>query len=150
MTLPAFRPQWLDSSEREHMFNLHPVRSKQVPLMALAIVYRHPSAEGEAIGILEHLERIVGQPDTLPSTSDVGSIRRMNMPTQIGKTIYLTVKEAVVLMGCTDAWIRMLCRDGKLEGAIRHGQRSWLIPQAAAKAARQNLTSRSLGKKADS
>jgi hypothetical protein len=53
-------------------------------------------------------------------------------------------------MGCTDAWIRMLCRDGKLEGAIRHGQRSWLIPQAAAKAARQNLTSRSLGKKADS
>jgi hypothetical protein len=32
------------------------------------------NAEGEAIGILEHLERIVGQPDTLPSTSDVGSI----------------------------------------------------------------------------
>jgi hypothetical protein len=52
MTLPAFLPQWLDSSEREHMFNLHPVRSKQVPLMALAIVYRHPSAKSEAIGIL--------------------------------------------------------------------------------------------------
>jgi hypothetical protein len=48
------------------MFNLHPVRSKQVPLLALAIVYRHPSAKSEAIGILEHLERIVGQPDTLP------------------------------------------------------------------------------------
>lgn len=74
----------------------------------------------------------------------------MRMPTQIGKTVYLTVKEAVDLMGCTDAWIRMLCRDGKLKGAIRHGQRSWLIPQAAAKAARQNLTSRSLGKKANS
>ena len=150
MTPPAFEPQWLDSSEREHMFNLHPVRSKQVPLMALAIVYRHPSAEGEAIGILEHLETNSWTAGHLALTSDVGRIRRMNMPTQIGKTIYLTVKEAVVLMGCTDAWIRMLCREGRLEGAIRHGQRSWLIPQAAAKAARQNLTSRSLGKKADS
>jgi len=40
MTQPAFQPQWLDSSEREHMFNLHPVRSKQVPLLALAVVYR--------------------------------------------------------------------------------------------------------------
>jgi hypothetical protein len=66
MTPPDFRPQWLDFSKREHMFNLHPVRSKQVPLMALAIVYRYQSAKGEAIGILEHLERIVGQPDTLP------------------------------------------------------------------------------------
>ena len=66
MTLPASRPQWLDSSEREHMFNLHPVRSKQVPLMALAIVYRHPSAKSEAIDILEHLGDIVGQLDTLP------------------------------------------------------------------------------------
>jgi hypothetical protein len=65
MTLPAFRPQWLDSSEREHMFNQHPVRSKQVPLMALAIVYRHPSAKSEAIDILEHPGDIVGQPNTL-------------------------------------------------------------------------------------
>jgi hypothetical protein len=52
MTLPAFLPQWLDSSEREHMFNLHPVRSKQVPLLALAVVYRVLSAKSEAIGIL--------------------------------------------------------------------------------------------------
>ena len=66
MTLPAFRPQWLDSSEREHMFNLYPVRSKQVPLMALAIVYRVLSAKSEAIDILEHPGDIVGQPDTLP------------------------------------------------------------------------------------
>lgn len=60
---------------------------------------------------------------------------------------YLTVSEAVEVMGCTDGWVRILLRDGKLPGARRIGQRVWLIPAAAAKTARDGLTTRSVGKK---
>lgn len=67
------------------------------------------------------------------------------MPQQIGPVTYLTVEETVKAMGCTDGWVRMLCREGKLKGAIRFGQRAWLIPEAAAKAAKADLSSRSVG-----
>jgi excisionase family DNA binding protein len=60
---------------------------------------------------------------------------------------YLTVTEAVELMGCTDGWVRILLREGKLPGARRIGQRVWLIPTSAAKEARDALTTRSVGKK---
>lgn len=59
---------------------------------------------------------------------------------------YLTVAEAVELMGCTDGWIRNLIRTGKLD-AIRAGKRTWLIPAKAAAEARDELTSRSNGKR---
>ena len=70
------------------------------------------------------------------------------MPQQIGPVTYLTVEEAVKAMGCTDGWVRLLCREGKLEGAIRFGKRAWLIPEASAKAARAELSSRSAGGRA--
>ena len=55
---------------------------------------------------------------------------------------YLTVSEAVGVMGCTEGWIRALLGRKQIPGARRFGQRVWLIPVAAAKEARDNLTSR--------
>lgn len=72
----------------------------------------------------------------------------MKMPTRIGDTTYLSVDEASRKMGCTSAWVRHLCREGKLEGALRHGARVWLVPEKSAKVASGSLTTRSLGKKA--
>lgn len=60
---------------------------------------------------------------------------------------WLTVAEAVEFMGCTDGWVRMLLRSGRLQGK-RLGERVWLIPLAAAKEAKANLSSRSVGKRA--
>jgi hypothetical protein len=60
---------------------------------------------------------------------------------------YLTVAEAVEIMGCTEGWIRHLLGEGKLAGARRIGQRIWLIPSQAAQRARDGLTTRSAGKK---
>ena len=60
---------------------------------------------------------------------------------------YLTVAEAVALMGCTDGWVRHLLGEGKMPGARRIGQRIWLIPAAAARAARDNLTTRANAKR---
>lgn len=59
---------------------------------------------------------------------------------------WLTVTEAVKLIGCTDGWIRHLLREGKLEG-WRAGQTAWLVNREAAIAARANLTTRSNAKK---
>lgn len=60
---------------------------------------------------------------------------------------YLTVAEAVEVMGCTEGWVRTLLGAGRIPGARRIGQRVWLIPTASAKAARDSLTTRSVGKK---
>lgn len=60
---------------------------------------------------------------------------------------YLTVAEAVEVMGCSEGWIRHLLGEGKLPGARRIGQRVWLIPTQAAKQAKDALTTRSVGKK---
>lgn len=60
---------------------------------------------------------------------------------------YLTVAEAVEVMGCTEGWVRALLGQGKIPGARRIGQRVWLIPAAAAREARDNLTTRAVGKK---
>lgn len=69
------------------------------------------------------------------------------MPQKLGDGEYLTVAEAVDFMGCSDGWVRALLRDDRLPGAQRIGQRVWLIPTAAAKEARDNLSTRSVGKK---
>ena len=60
---------------------------------------------------------------------------------------YLTVAEATELMGCSDGWVRQLLRTGGLPGAKRIGQRLWLIPEASAIRAREDLTTRSTGKR---
>ena len=69
------------------------------------------------------------------------------MPQQIDGGEYLTVAEAVEVMGCSEGWVRTLLGEGKLVGARRIGQRVWLIPAAAAREARDGLTTRSVGKK---
>lgn len=60
---------------------------------------------------------------------------------------YLTVAEAVDVMGCSEGWVRHLLGEGKLAGARRIGQRVWLIPAEACREARDGLTTRSVGKK---
>ena len=72
-----------------------------------------------------------------------GSIRCMiEMPVVINNTTYLHVNEAVDEIGCTDGWVRMMCREGRLPGAVKAGQRAWLIQVQAAKAAKLELSSR--------
>jgi len=61
---------------------------------------------------------------------------------------WLTVEEAVELIGCTDGWVRHLLREGKLEG-WRAGERAWLVRRASALEARANLTTRSNAKKGE-
>jgi excisionase family DNA binding protein len=67
-------------------------------------------------------------------------------PQKIDGGEYLTVAEAVEFMGCTDGWVRILLREGKLRGR-RIGERVWLIPVEAAREARDALTTRAVGKK---
>lgn len=61
---------------------------------------------------------------------------------------WLTVEEAVKLIGCTDGWVRHLLREGKLEG-WRAGERAWLVSRDSAIQARSTLTTRSNAKKAN-
>lgn len=68
-------------------------------------------------------------------------------PQKLDSGEYLTVAEAVALMGCSEGWVRTLLGEGRLPGARRIGQRVWLIPAAAAREARDALTTRSVGKK---
>ena len=60
---------------------------------------------------------------------------------------YLTVLEAVELMGCSEAWVRTLLGRGLLPGARRIGQRVWLIPKNAATEAKDGLSTRATGKR---
>jgi hypothetical protein len=59
---------------------------------------------------------------------------------------YLTVPEAVEFMGCTDGWVRILCRDGKLESRLL-GKRLRLVAKRSAAHVRDTLTTRAKGKK---
>lgn len=61
---------------------------------------------------------------------------------------WLTVEEAVALIGCTDGWVRHLLREGRLEG-WRAGERAWLVRRESAIEARRNLTTRSNAKKTE-
>jgi len=67
-------------------------------------------------------------------------------PQKIDGGEYLTVAEAVNAIGCTEGWVRMLLRDGKLRGR-RFGERVWLIPVEACREARDALTTRANAKR---
>lgn len=59
---------------------------------------------------------------------------------------WLTVTEAVELMGCTDGWVRMLLRTGQLQGQ-KFGPRSWMVSRASALEQKKELTSRAVGQR---
>ena len=59
---------------------------------------------------------------------------------------YLTVLEAVDFIGCTDGWVRILCREGKLESRML-GKRLRLVEKRSAAEVRDSLTTRANGKK---
>jgi excisionase family DNA binding protein len=67
------------------------------------------------------------------------------LPQQFQGGTYLTVTEAADFMGCSVGWVRMLIIQKKLD-ATRVGNRTLLIPQAAAQRAKEGLTTRSLGR----
>jgi excisionase family DNA binding protein len=67
-------------------------------------------------------------------------------PQKIDGGEYLTVAEAVDAIGCTEGWVRMLLRDGRLRGR-RFGERVWLIPVEACREARDALTTRANAKR---
>jgi len=50
---------------------------------------------------------------------------------------YMNNKEAAKLWNCSEQWIALLCRKGKIEGAIKNG-RSWLIPMTVATPLKNN------------
>ena len=68
-------------------------------------------------------------------------------PENIDGVEYLTVAEAVEVMGCSEGWVRTLIGREELPGTRRIGKRIWLIPTAAARQAQGSLTTRSVGKK---
>lgn len=59
---------------------------------------------------------------------------------------YLTIREAVQHIGCTDGWVRHLIRQKKLE-VRKLSERVQLIPLAAADRAREGLTTRANAKR---
>ncbi len=59
---------------------------------------------------------------------------------------YLTVAEAVEFIGCTDGWVRILCREGRLESRML-GKRLRLVEKRSAAHIRDTLTTRATGKK---
>jgi excisionase family DNA binding protein len=67
------------------------------------------------------------------------------LPQQFQGGNYFTVTEAASFMECSVGWVRMLILQKKLD-ATRVGNRTLLIPQAAAQRAKDLLTTRSLGK----
>jgi excisionase family DNA binding protein len=45
---------------------------------------------------------------------------------------YISTKEAAKLLGVTERYIQMLCKEGKIEGAVKfNDQGVWLVPQEA-------------------
>ena len=43
---------------------------------------------------------------------------------------YISTKEAAKLLGVTERYVQMLCKEGKIEGAIKfNDQGVWLVPQ---------------------
>lgn len=63
------------------------------------------------------------------------------MAQQMRQGTYYTVEQAVGVIGCTDGWIRMLIRTGKLP-AVSAAGRAYLIHESDAVAARDGLTTR--------
>jgi len=59
---------------------------------------------------------------------------------------YLTVPEAVEFIGCTDGWVRHLCREDKLKSRLL-GKRLRLVEKRSAARVRDTLTTRANAKK---
>ena len=59
---------------------------------------------------------------------------------------HMTIAETVQFMGCTDGWVRVLLRDGRLQGK-RLGERLWLVSVSSATEARDALTTRATAKR---
>jgi hypothetical protein len=70
----------------------------------------------------------------------------VSMAYNIDGVDYLTVSEAVDFIGCTDGWVRILCREGKLESRMM-GKRLRLVAKRSAAHIRDTLTTRATGKK---
>jgi excisionase family DNA binding protein len=70
----------------------------------------------------------------------------VSMAYNIDGVDYLTVSEAVEFIGCTDGWVRILCREGKLESRMM-GKRLRLVAKRSAAHVRDTLTTRATGKK---
>jgi hypothetical protein len=70
----------------------------------------------------------------------------VSMAYNIDGVEYLTVPEAVEFIGCTDGWVRHLCREDKLKSRLL-GKRLRLVEKRSAAHVRDTLTTRSVGKK---
>jgi excisionase family DNA binding protein len=70
----------------------------------------------------------------------------VSMAYNIDGVDYLTVSEAVEFIGCTDGWVRVLCREGRLESRML-GKRLRLVAKSSAAHIRDTLTTRATGKK---
>lgn len=43
---------------------------------------------------------------------------------------YISTKEAAKILGVTERYVQMLCKEGKIEGAIKfNDQGVWLVPK---------------------
>ena len=43
---------------------------------------------------------------------------------------YISTKEAAKMLGVTERYVQMLCKEGKIEGAIKfNDQGVWLVPK---------------------
>ena len=70
----------------------------------------------------------------------------VSMAYNIDGVDYLTVSEAVEFIGCTDGWVRILCREGKLESRMM-GKRLRLVAKRSAAQIRDTLTTRANAKR---
>ncbi len=47
---------------------------------------------------------------------------------------YISTKDAAKILGITERYVQMLCKEGKIEGAIKfNGQGVWLVPHLSVK-----------------
>ena len=45
---------------------------------------------------------------------------------------YISTKEAAKMLGVTERYVQMLCKEGKIEGAVKfNDQGVWLVPKEA-------------------
>jgi len=69
------------------------------------------------------------------------------VPESLNLSQWLTVVEAAEYMGCSRGWVRTLLAGGRLPQSRRIGQRVWLVALEDANRAREELSSRSIGKR---
>jgi excisionase family DNA binding protein len=69
------------------------------------------------------------------------------MPESLNLSQWLTVAEAAEYMGCSPGWVRTLMANGQMPQSRRIGNRVWLVSVADADRAREDLSTRSRGKR---